>query len=84
MPQSKDDFVPGVYVQVTIKDVQFNAVICDTGMKDIIARLDEKQTGVDEGEKLTSHFAIGQTLNAWVLREVNRKGNVQLTLLKPD
>jgi hypothetical protein len=83
-PQSKDDFVPGAYLQVTVKDVQFNAILCDTGVKEITARLEEKQAGLGEEEKLADRFIAGQTLNVWVLREPNRKGNVQLTLVKPD
>jgi CRISPR-associated protein (TIGR03986 family) len=83
MPQSIEDFVPGAYLQVTVKDVQFNAVLCDTGVKEITARLEEKQTGLDEEEKLADHFTAGQPLEVWVLREPNRKGNVQLTLVNP-
>ncbi len=85
MPQTKDDFIRGTYVQVTVKDIQFNAVICETGVKDVRATLqiDRVVPPLEEDEQLSDRFAIGQALEAWVL-SINRKGNVQLTLTKPE
>ena len=85
VPQSKDDFSRGAYVQVTVKDVQFNAVICETGVKDVRATLqiDKVVPPLAEEESLSERFKIGEALEAWVL-SINRKGNVQLTLTEPE
>jgi len=84
MPQTKDDFIRGAYVQVTVKDIQFNAVICETGVKDVRATLQiDRVVPPLEDEQLSDRFAIGQSLQVWVL-SINRKGNVQLTLTKPE
>jgi CRISPR-associated protein (TIGR03986 family) len=83
IPKSRDDFVLGAYIQVEIKNVQFNVILCDTGVKDVAARVAIEQIGLGTGEKLSNHFKKGQPLKAWIFREINRKGEVQLTLIKP-
>lgn len=85
VPQSIDDFVRGAYIKVVIREVQFNAVICDTGVQNVSATLIIERIAppITEPSELYERFETGQTLDAWVLN-INRKGRVQLAQSKPD
>lgn len=85
IPKSEDDFVRGAYIQVTVKDIQFNAINCDTGVPNMSATLIAERIvpPVADVYELQQRFTVGQSLNVWVL-SINRKGRVQLTLRDPN
>lgn len=85
IPESKDGFVPGAYIQVTVRDVQFTGITCDTGVKEVQATLTTERImpPITETGELAKRFTVGQQLNVWVLN-INRKGRVQVTMRKPN
>lgn len=85
VPQSVDDFVRGAHIKVVIREVQFNAVICDTGVQNVSATLiiERIVPPITEPAEIYERFQPGQTLNTWVLN-INRKGRIQLTMMNPN